>query len=226
MEVQHSEKPQEVALGMTVLTCNYGESLKSITTWAKRWGWSRNKVYRYVKLLESRNMIATKSEQVTTRLRVCNYSRYDPKQNADGTPDRTQIERKQNADRTQADTDNNAKHEKNVEKDRYSPNSNEFRLASLLLNLILERKPDFRKPSLQKWAVHIDRMIRLDHRKSERIEAAIRWCQKDDFWQNNILSTEKLRKHFDRLELEMARNQKDGSHKIGTDTGPAEPFIR
>ena len=34
MEAQHSEKPQEVAFGMTVLTCNYSKSLKAIATWA------------------------------------------------------------------------------------------------------------------------------------------------------------------------------------------------
>ncbi len=49
-------------------------------------------------------------------------------------------------------------------------------------------------------------MFRLDDRTPERIEAVLRWCQKDPFWQNNILSTGALRKHFDRLELEMARH--------------------
>jgi len=94
----------------------------------------------------------------------------------------------------------------------YSPNSEEFRLASLLLSEIQKRKPDFKKPNLQKWAIHIDRMIRIDKRRPDRIEAVIRWCQQDApkdesgfGWQNNILSTEKLRKQFDKLELAMDR---------------------
>ena len=49
-------------------------------------------------------------------------------------------------------------------------------------------------------------MIRLDGRTPERIEAVIRWCREDAFWQSNILSTTKLRKHFDRLELQMGRD--------------------
>jgi hypothetical protein len=99
-------------------------------------------------------------------------------------------------------------------------NSDEFRLSELLLNLILERKKDFKKPDLRSWSVSIERMIRLDKRTPERIEAVIRWCQQDDFWQNNILSTEKLRKQFDQLEL------KYGSNKTGRDSQPAKPFIR
>ena len=82
-------------------------------------------------------------------------------------------------------------------------NSNEFRLSELLLNLILERKPDFKKPNLQSWSKHIDCMIRLDGRTPECIEAVIRWCQRDSFWQSNILSTAKLREQFDQLEMRM-----------------------
>ena len=85
----------------------------------------------------------------------------------------------------------------------YSPNSTEFRLASLLLSEIQKRKADYKKPILQKWAVHVDRMIRFDGRKPESIERVIRWCQEDDFWKNNILSTVKLREHYDKLELKM-----------------------
>lgn len=79
----------------------------------------------------------------------------------------------------------------------------EFRLSQLLLDLIREQKPDFKKPDLQKWAVHIEYMIRLDKRKPHIIAKVIKWCRADDFWQINILSTEKLRKQFDQLQMKM-----------------------
>lgn len=82
-------------------------------------------------------------------------------------------------------------------------NSESFRLAELFLSLILLRKPDFKKPNLKAWSGHIERMLHLDKRKPERIEAVIRWTQGDSFWQNNILSTAKLREKFDQLELNM-----------------------
>lgn len=83
----------------------------------------------------------------------------------------------------------------------YSPNSDEFRLSQMLLDKILERRNSFKKPDIQKWGVYIDRMIRIDKRPPEEIEKIIVWCQKDSFWQNNILSTEKLRAQYDKLAL-------------------------
>ena len=74
-------------------------------------------------------------------------------------------------------------------------------LASRLLACILKRKPDFRTPNMKQWAMHADRMIRLDKRKPADIAEVIDWCQADDFWQNNILSTAKLRKQYDQLQL-------------------------
>ena len=93
-------------------------------------------------------------------------------------------------------------------KGKYSPNEKPFGLSKLLFSLMLERKPDYKQPNLQAWAMHIDRMIRLDGRKPETIEAVIRWSQADPFWQGNILCTEKLRLQFDRLELQMGKTEK------------------
>ncbi len=88
-----------------------------------------------------------------------------------------------------------------ITKEIYSQNSEEFRLSELLLNLILERNLDHKKPDLQKWALHVNRMIRLDSRKADDIEAVIKWSQADGFWQNNIISTKKLRDKFDQLKM-------------------------
>jgi hypothetical protein len=100
-----------------------------------------------------------------------------------------------------ATTNKKEKKEKNEKK--YSPHSDEWELSELLLNLIVEGKRDFRRPDLARWAQDIGRMIHVDGRTRERIEAVIRWCMKDAFWSKNILSAASLRKHFDRLELQM-----------------------
>lgn len=125
---------------------------------------------------------------------------------------------------------------------KYRQNSVEFRLAALLLDLILQRKPDFREgqdsrreKTLQRWAVHVDRMVRLDNRKPERIEAVVRWCQADApsgergfGWQDNILSTAKLREKFDRLELAMGRSQQDSQPRVVEfeGSGPSREFLQ
>ncbi|MFC2083658.1 hypothetical protein ACFLS9_01240 [Bacteroidota bacterium] len=95
------------------------------------------------------------------------------------------------------------KKEKEKEKEKYTLNSSEFRLASLLYELIRQRNSKHRKPNLQLWAKHIDYLIRIDKRIPADIEKVIRWCQQDPFWKNNILSTSKLRDKFDQLYLKM-----------------------
>jgi hypothetical protein len=86
---------------------------------------------------------------------------------------------------------------------KFAPDSTEYILAEGLLNLIKKHKPDYRTPNLQEWTLVIDRMIRRDKRDPETIAKVIEWCQQDLFWRRNILSTNKLRAQFDRLEMEM-----------------------
>ncbi len=110
---------------------------------------------------------------------------------------------KQPSSNHQATTNKNERMKECKKKD-FRPTSDEVRLSKFLLELILKKKPNFRQPDIQQWAVHIDRLIRLDRRTPGDIEAVIEWSRADDFWQNNILSTEKLRKQFDQLELRMS----------------------
>lgn len=81
----------------------------------------------------------------------------------------------------------------------YCPTSDEVRLSELLFNKIKLRNPGFKEPNIQKWAGHVDRLIRIDKKTSVEIEQVVAWCQQDLFWQNNILSTDKLRKQYDAL---------------------------
>jgi hypothetical protein len=105
--------------------------------------------------------------------------------------------------------------------EEYSPNSEEssddcISLSNLLLLKIRERKPDFHpNPKsngnlIKAWAKHIRLMLINDKRSPPQIRAVIEWCQEDSFWQNNILSTEKLRKQFDQLELKMSKQEDSG----------------
>lgn len=76
MEVRWQQEPCEVLIGMSSVTCGYGQSLKSMDTWAKRWKWSRSKVLRFLKLCEECSMICCETVHKTTRLTVCNYGKF------------------------------------------------------------------------------------------------------------------------------------------------------
>ena len=103
--------------------------------------------------------------------------------------------------------------EKEKEKD-YSQNSCEVLLSELLFSLIILRDEKHKKPNIQKWAIHIGRLIRIDKRSEEEIMRVIKWSQQDDFWQNNILSTEKLRKQYGNLILKMNRRNSGGLREV------------
>ena len=98
---------------------------------------------------------------------------------------------------------NKSKNKIRKENTLYSPNSDEFRLSAILLSYIKNRDTTFKSPDLQSWSKHIDLMIRVDGRLVAEIENIIKLCQQDVFWQNNILSTDKLRKQFDQLKLKL-----------------------
>lgn len=81
-----------------------------------------------------------------------------------------------------------------------SSDADAIRLSGLLFELIQIRQPGFKRPDLHTWAKHVERMFRLDQRAPAAVEAVIRWCQADPFWQGNILSIQKLREKYDQLD--------------------------
>lgn len=90
MEVRHSEEQDKVMMGNVIITCDRGQSIKSIETWAMRWTWTRSAVQRFLKLLKQEKMITTENLVKTIRITVCNYKVYQKKRIApDLDPDRT-----------------------------------------------------------------------------------------------------------------------------------------
>jgi len=154
MEVQHSLEPKEVIIGMSCHVCNYGDSLKSVKTWSKRWGWTESKTRRYFILLQKMNQIRTKSEGKTTRLSVINYSSYDPKRrDADEMP----TEPRRDADGT-ATTDKNVNkvnNEKTCKKQPLpgppEPNEKDLEKESFEKFWKLYDKKDGKKKCEAKW---------------------------------------------------------------------------
>jgi len=90
-------------------------------------------------------------------------------------------------------------------------NSVEYRCSKYLFKKIRENNPETKEPNLQIWARHIDLMLRLDKRGIRNIKKVIDWCQADDFWHINILSTQKLRERYDQLTVNM--NSKSNEEK-------------
>ena len=107
LEVNHA--PKKVMIKGKLFICDRGESLNSLKTWAKRWGWSINKVKRFLLVLESDSMIELKTERQTTSVTVCNYESYQGKRKSN----ETQKETKREPNENQTETNNNDNKENN-----------------------------------------------------------------------------------------------------------------
>ena len=95
-----------------------GQLAWSELTMAKRWQWSRNKVRRYLKLLEKKGMAIQQTNKVTSILTICNYERYQGDDTTGDTTDETtgdttEGQQKDNKRYTNKN-DKNEKNEKNT----------------------------------------------------------------------------------------------------------------
>ena len=96
-------------------------------------------------------------------------------------------------------------------KKTFAHDSAEFSLAEKLfldikkVNKAFEKKyskysPKQKENLIQRWAAHIDLLIRVDGQNCEDIRNVISWVAQDTFWSTVILSTANLRKNYTRIE--------------------------
>ncbi len=85
--------------------------------------------------------------------------------------------------------------------------------AERLHDFIIQRDPNFKitGKKIEAWANEVRLMMERDNRTLGEIDAVIEFSQTDEFWRNNILSMQKLRKQFTQLLLKSnaPRNTKE-----------------
>ena len=184
MEAQHDPEPQTVLMGMTVLTCRYGECLKSNVTWAKKWHWSEARVRRFFKLLENMGQIRRASVGISTRISIINYETYDPKRRASDE----QVTSKRRGSDEQATTDKNDKNDKKRTSIGPSPNGSALKTYQYPEWLNRELWSDFAKTRLSvKKPITTERTITnllsklkslmdAGHKQEEIIQLAVDRC--------------------------------------------------
>ena len=101
----------------------------------------------------------------------------------------------------------------NVRKKRFTNKDEE--LVKLLHNTIVERYPHLAgKFNFESDCEEMNKLNRLDGWSYEQIEYIAKWSQQDDFWKQNILSVQKLRKQFDKLVIKVKSNKNMGVVKV------------
>ena len=102
----------------------------------------------------------------------------------------------------------------------FADDSLEIKISQYLFEQIKKNDPKAKEPDFQKWAEHIDGLLRLDKRTKEEIGAVIQWIQTykgtNGFtWKSNILSTKTLREKFTKLWTQMNETNKGTGSKKG-----------
>ena len=70
---------------------------------------------------------------------------------------------------------------------------------------------------IQSWCKDIDKLIRIDKANPDEIKQIIDWVVEDDFWSDNILSANKLRKHYPRFYKKVIDRGKSLDEQIKND---------
>lgn len=95
-----------------------------------------------------------------------------------------------------------------------SPVIDAIELCELLAELV-ERNTGRKPKVLKGWVDAADRLLRIDERPLPEATRVLQWSQDDEFWCSNIMSMPKFRKQYDRLKLQMLRDDPQMSQAQG-----------
>lgn len=84
LDANHEDRKIVINGKLTVI--HRGQKWTSVRTLADRWGWSKNKVTRFLKCLESDSMVIQKRSKNGTLLTIVNYDDFQCQRDTEGTP--------------------------------------------------------------------------------------------------------------------------------------------
>ena len=115
-----NHKEAKVMLKDQLVTLQRGQQARSQVTLAKEWKWSRDKVKRFLNLLEKDGMLIQQTSQLTSIITICNYKDYQDSKSPDKATGNTtgKQQARQQADSRQGTVKNvnNDNNEKKKEK--------------------------------------------------------------------------------------------------------------
>lgn len=170
-----------------------GQFHTSIALLAEQWGWSRNKVYRFLKVLETEQMITTESNKGGTSngttITIVNYNNYQDKGNTDGTSNGTSDDTTsettndttdETSDGTQTTIYNNINNDNNDNNDN---NENNIYINSPTENMNVKKDFDYQSivDEYNTICVSFPRVTKLSDSRKKAIKARLKQYTRDDF---------------------------------------------
>lgn len=165
-----THKPRTVFIRGIEIKLKPGELAWSITSLAKRWRWNERTVKRFLNMLEERQMIHRKSDNVSTIISVKNWNEYQKT---------TEQNTEQNTEQMQSriQTNKNDKNDKNDKK--YIKKKSELKLVSEIYSYYQQRiNPRSRLTDKAKEKIR----VRLRSFSEDELKKAIDNFASDSWW--------------------------------------------
>lgn len=195
-------------------TVRRGQFITSIEKLQKAIGKSitRQNIRTALKNLKKYGFLTDESTKTGRLITVLNYTKYQDNQKGANIETNHEVTDRSPTGNQQVTPNNKDNNDDNISlsipKKKFDEDSIELKLSKHLFKKISKNNPNAKEPNFQLWARNIDLMIRIDKRKPDDIKKVIEWCQQDSFWHKNILSTEKLRKQYDQLVMNIPKVKK------------------
>jgi hypothetical protein len=171
-----------------------GQFITSHDTLSKELKLSIKQIRTSITKLKRTGEVAGQSSSQHTVLTIKNYEEYQ----ARGKPsaDEGQAKGKQGAA-----TNNDNNEIKDLSPDKSEENNikytdDDMKLSQWIYGLVVNVAPKTKKPNFCKWSETVRLMREKDKLTHREIAEVFKWANNDDFWNTNILSTEKLRRKF------------------------------
>ncbi|QGF21760.1 putative replication initiator [Bacillus phage vB_BcM_Sam46] len=197
-------------LGRELIEVEAGQVVTSIRKLCERWKWSNTKVVEFLNLLESDNMIVVKKDTKKTVITIVNWGFYQLSEEKKRHENDTKTTQKHTINNDNKDNKKDIKEisSEKPKRKKYSFDDTHMKIGQFLFEKIRENFPNTKEPNFDMWANEVRLMMEKDNRSKRDIHDVIVWTANNSFWRKNILSTDKLRKQFDKLLIEMQDDKK------------------
>ena len=235
-------KEREVLINNQVIELEKGQFIFGRKKASLELNMSEQVVRTQLKILEKLNVISVKSTNKFSIITVINWGVYQCQEENLTNKQPTDNQQRTNnepTDNQQITTNNKVKKDNKEKKDnkkenkelfvatkvatpKFENNSVEILTSKYLATKILKLNSNAKVPKtdaeLQKWAKHVDLILRVDERPLSDLKEVLKFATTDTFWQSNILSTKKLRDKYDQLYLKMIKEREVKTNGSGART--------
>lgn len=110
---------------------------------------------------------------------------------------------------------NNSLVQAKPKRSKFKYSDDDLRFAEEMFIRIQVVIPSAKKPNFESWANTIRLMRESDNRDHKTMWAVFDWANRDSFWCSNILSPDKLRKQFDKLQVKKNETNQPRTNATG-----------